>query len=241
MNNKAAIRHLAIIPDGNRRWAKKHLIRVEKEIYKKGAEKASEIIETAFQAGIACVTFWASSYANLSMRTPSFITSLEDMYRQKIKELADHPFIRKEQVKIEVYGAWRTLLKPKTIETIEYALRITAHHKNLTLVLLIGYDGRLERGEALQSLIKKNPATSADAKEADRLLRTHSWTGHLPDVDLIVRTGAWEDPHLSAAFLNLLTAESQLCFPSVLWPDFTPELLRDIIADFQNRERRLGK
>lgn len=109
----------------------------------------------------------------------------------------------------------------------------------------MGYDGRRERGAAAASLAQSYAQTQQaipeDVLEMDALLQSHAWTGHLPDVDLIVRTGAWEDPHNSAGFLGFLTAESQFSFPEVLWPDFTPAVLETVLADFTRRERRKGK
>jgi undecaprenyl diphosphate synthase len=73
------------------------------------------------------------------------------------------------------------------------------------------------------------------------LLRQNSWTGHLPDVDLVIRTGSGADPHNSAGFLSLLTDNAQFAFLDTLWPDFTPDHLNKVLDDFVARERRMGK
>jgi len=80
-----------------------------------------------------------------------------------------------------------------------------------------------------------------DAKHFANLLRQNSWTGHLPDVDLIIRTGSKDDPHNSAGFLSLLTDNTQYAFVDTLWPDFNPNHLTQILTDFASRERRMGK
>lgn len=241
---KQLVQHLAIIPDGNRRWAKKHAIGNPGKIYEKGTDKTFEIIDTAVRLDIPYLTIWASSYSNLRNRPTGSVNALEDMYEKKFRELATHPLIHNNQAHIEVIGEWRELLKPQTIAAAEEAMKATAQYTQRQLTILVGYDGRRERGAATLSLITENrthlqPGSDA-INEAEQLLRSYAWTGHLPDVDLIVRTGAWEDPHNSAGFLSFLSGESQLSFPTVLWPDFTGEMLTDIVEDFGNRERRLG-
>ncbi|MGE5309734.1 MAG: undecaprenyl diphosphate synthase family protein [Sphaerimonospora mesophila] len=80
-----------------------------------------------------------------------------------------------------------------------------------------------------------------DLVQAANLLRKNSWTGHLPDVDLIIRTGCADDPHNSAGFLSLLVDHTQYAFLETLWPDFTPEMLYQEVDRFAERERRMGK
>lgn len=112
----------------------------------------------------------------------------------------------------------------------------TAHRSSRELTLLIDYSGNRERTEAVRSLLL-HPSTT----DFEHALRKHSWTGHLPDLDLIIRTGSWTDPHNSAGFMNLLADEVQYAFPEKLWPDFTGSDLEQIITDFKARERRHGK
>jgi len=237
--------HLAIIPDGNRRWAKRHGIKSEKEIYERGTEKIPEILEVAFQQGITCLTIWASSYANIIERPQALVSAMEWIYVRKFQELVSHPTVIAEDILVDARGEWKNLLKRKTVSAIERAIESTKGHSKKRLTILVGYDGKRERGVALQSLIR----ACGDAKEVlpddiistDNLLRNYSWTGHLPDVDLVVRTGSFDDPHNSAGFLSLLSGESQLAFPNVLWPDFSGEILTKILDDFSKRERRLGR
>ena len=240
-NANAPLQHLAIIPDGNRRWAKKQAMALQNNLYQQGADTTMQIIEAAFRLDIPCVTFWGSSYANLQSRAPGFVAALEDVMIKKFEELAVHPLIHEKHVRVEALGQWRELLKPKTIQAIQKALDATAHYSNRLLTVLIGYDGRRERGAAVQDLMHSTPEIPQDELEAEKLLRRFSWTGHLPDVDLIIRTGSWQDPHNSASFLTFLIGESQFCFPELLWPEFTPQHLKKIVHDFAQRERRMGK
>lgn len=232
--------HLALILDGNRRWAKQHGLS-EAAVYSQAGGNIGDILETAFELGVTCVSLWVGSYSNLANRSPLLVKALDKVYRDKFKELLAAPAVQEKQVKIEVIGEWRTLLSDATRAIAEKAITTTAHHMGPRLVMLIGYDGVRERGAAVQSLLQSGDSASADPVEAEATLRKHSWSGHLPNVDLVVRTGVWQDPHNSAGFYGFLTGESQLAFPPVLWPDFTPKMLHDICDDFASRERRHGK
>ena len=242
---KQLVHHLALIPDGNRRWAKKHAIEAQKRIYEKGGDTTMDVIEAAFREEVQFVTFWGSSYANLAARSKGLVTAFEEMVAKKFRVIKKHPLIHEKHVRVEVLGEWRELLKPKTCETIQEAIDATEQYSDRLLTILLGYDGRRERGDAVMSLLADAQENTTEVPEdvlaADQLLRQYAWTGHLPDVDLVVRTGAWEDPHNSAGFLSLITSESQFAFPQVLWPDFTPELLAAELDAFGDRERRMGR
>lgn len=229
--------HLAIIPDGNRRWAKQHGLIGYKKLYDKGFEGLSDITETAFENGVTHLSLWGSSHTNLSDRSTEFFNSIDRAFRDNVNKMADNPAIEKFDVHITIIGEWRDSLTQKTVEVFDDAMAKTAHRKGRELTILIDYSGTRERVAAVQSILD-NPTTDVSA---DQLLKSRSWTGHLPDVDLIVRTGAWQDPHNSAGFMSLLADEAQLSFPELLWPDFSPALLTEIIDDFKARERRHGK
>jgi undecaprenyl diphosphate synthase len=234
------LQHLAIILDGNRRWAKQHGI-TEAAVYEQGGKNIADVLETAYNNGVQCVSLWIGSYANLTHRSKTLVRALDNLYRKKLNELATHPTVKEKDVRIEVIGEWRDLLSTDTVQAADNAMILTAKNDGPTLVILIGYDGHRERGAAVQALLKDAPKPAADILEAEAQLRQKSWTGHLPDVDLIVRTGVSSDPHNSAAFLGFLTGESQFAFPDVLWPDFTGKMLDNIIDDFSGRERRHGR
>ncbi len=229
--------HLAIIPDGNRRWAKQNGLIGYKKLYDKGFQGLADITETAFAEGVTHLSLWGSSHANIADRSSDFFSSIDRAFRDNVLKLSDNPAIEKYDVHITIIGEWRDSLTPKTVDVFEDAMAKTAHRTGRELTILIDYSGTRERAAAVQSILE-NPK---DDLPAEQLLRSRSWTGHLPDVDLIIRTGAWQDPHNSAGFLSLLTDEAQLSFPELLWPDFTPDVLTSIVTDFKARERRHGK
>lgn len=231
--------HVAVIPDGNRRWAKKHGLMGYKDLYDQGIDRVLEITEAAFDAGVTHLSLWGSSHANLADREGEFFTSIDKLYRDNINKFADHDLIPRHNVKIQAIGEWHDSLSPATIDVINDAMDKTAHRGTKVLTLLLDYSGARERAAAVMAATKSQKPSTLE--EAADLLRSASWTHDLPEVDLIIRTGAWQDPHNSAGFLSLLTDESQYAFPEVLWPDFNAELLTSIIGDFNARERRRGK
>lgn len=229
--------HLAIIPDGNRRWAKQNGLRGYSSLYDRGVNGLVDVTGTAFEQGVTHLSLWGSSHANLADRSSDFFTTIDRVFRKNIHRFSDHPIIDKYDVRINVVGEWRDSLTPKTVKAFEEAIAKTAHHTSRELTLLIDYSGTRERTAAVHSIL-----TDAESDvPTEQLLRTRSWTGHLPDLDLIIRTGSWQDPHNSAGFMSLLADEVQFAFPEVLWPDFTTEKLQSIINDFHERERRHGK
>lgn len=229
--------HLAIIPDGNRRWARKRGIKGYKKLYDIAIEGLVAITETAFDEGVTHLSMWGSSHANLADRSSDFFNGIDLAFRNNIHRFSEHPVIEKYDIRITIIGEWRNSLTPKTIKAFDEAMEKTAHHTTRELTLLIDYSGTRERDNAVRVLIENPP----DTPGSDDMLRAKSWTGHLPALDLVVRTGSWEDPHNSAGFMSLLADETQYAFPKIYWPDFTQDQLKMVIDDFRTRERRHGK
>lgn len=229
--------HVAIIPDGNRRWAKAAGLKGYKQLYDRGFAGLEAVTEAAFEHDVTHLSLWGSSHANLADRSAEFFSSIDRAFRDNVRKFADHPLIKRYDVRIDIIGEWRDSLTPKTIEVFEDAIASTAHRKGKILTLLVDYSGNRERAEAVRTIVE-NPDSNLSPEQ---LLRSRSWTGHLPDLDLIIRTGAWKDPHNSAGFMSLLADETQFSFPELLWPDFTGDHLIDIVDDFRARERRHGK
>ena len=210
-------------------------------MYEQGSMAISDVVEVAFDEGITYVTLWIASYANLKARPKLEVAGIDRVFERKFDELATSEKIMSERVRVEIIGEWRDLVRPATIAAAERAMTATASHTTHFLPILVGYDGRRERGAAVQHLLRSDVNAPSDFLAAEALLRSHAWTGHLPDVDLLIRTGAWTDPHNSAGFLSFLNSETQFSFPKVLWPDFTPAMLQAVCQEFVSRERRHGK
>lgn len=229
--------HVAIIPDGNRRWARRNGIKGYKNLYDVAIDGLVNVTEAAFENGVTHLSLWGSSHANLADRSSDFFNGIDRSFRENIHRFSEHPIIEKYNIRINIIGEWRDSLSKKTIDAFDEAMQKTAHNNSRELTLLIDYSGTRERTAATQSILD-NPQ---DTAPVDQLLRSRSWTGHLPNVDLIIRTGSWDDPHNSAGFLNFINDETQLAFPETYWPDFTASHLSDILDDFLARDRRHGK
>jgi len=227
--------HIAIIPDGNRRWARRHNILPWKG-HEEGVERFHEIADAAFKRHIPYLTFWAASEDNLTKRSKrevSFLVSLLQTWIQK--ELDTKDFL-KHEARFRFIGRWKQLLHgAKKLETLVRTLEEqTKQCDKHDLTILFGYDGQREMIEAIKQ-IKNDPA--AEVNEVT--LREALPTGILPPVDLVIRTGG--EPHWSAGFMMWQTANAQLSFTKTLWPDFKIKEFETILDDFSKRERRFGK
>jgi undecaprenyl diphosphate synthase len=224
--------HVAIIPDGNRRWAKSRNLKPW-DGHTEGVKLFWETAYAALDAGISNITFWAGSYDNLIKRSKIEIKFLIKLIVDELTE----PKILNEcldrKVRFRILGEWRQFITDKkTIAAIEKLQNETSHFRK-TFTTLFAYDGRREMLSAINDLVRTNKKATEEA------LREKLWTGELPDVDLVIRTGG--EPHWSAGFLMWQTSNSQFYFTEKLWPDFKNTELKKALEDYERRERRLGK
>jgi len=236
--------HLAMILDGNRRWGKARGIKMSVDFYIKSGLLGLDVAQAAFDRGIDNLTIWIGSVSNLTKRPALEIKALNKAYKKFFADPKNLDFAHERRIKVDCLGRWRDLLEPDTVKVIAKTVEETAMYADSgkRLTVLLGYDGTEERGAALKRVLASGEKPSAAGLlDFANLLRQNSWTGYLPDVDLIIRTGVSDDPHNSAGFLSLLADNTQYAFLETLWPDFTPEMLHQILDDFAMRERRMGK
>lgn len=228
------LHHLALIPDGNRRWAVAQSFLPWKG-HEKGADRFLEIAEYAFASGIPYVTLWAASYDNLIKRAPIEITFLCSLLR---RTLTDNNIIQRfldHHIRVQIVGEGKVYINDgKLTEAIETAERRTHHFQDNHLTILFGYDGKREMQDAIEKL-RGNIAVPINSET----IQAHLWTGSLPPVDLVVRTGG--EPHWSAGFMMWHTADSQFYFTETLWPDFDTKELEKALDSYAKRDRRFGK
>ena len=220
-------RHLALVPDGNRRWARARGLGPE-DGHRAGISNVARVVDAALTEGVEIVSFWWGSPANLERRDA---TEVEGIVRVLGEFLAADAagLLRDHDCSFEAIGRWRDLCP-----ALEAPIQTAESHAGpgpRKLVLLMAYDGRDE----LRAAADRLGGGGRDSEEFEGAL----WTGHLPPVDLLIRTGG--EPHLSAAFLLWRLAEAQLSFPSTLWPDFGPTELRAEFTRFRATERRYGQ
>jgi undecaprenyl diphosphate synthase len=226
-------RHIAIIPDGNRRWAESHGLKAFLG-HEQGTKQFRTIAEAAFESGVEVLTFWAASIDNLQKRSKLEINYLLKYFKQYLQDPETLEYFLKHDIRFRVIGVWAEKITDtvlaKAVSSIE---KLTEHCKTRQLTILFGYDGQREMLEAINSLTQSKQTATPEN------LQSKLWTGFLPNVDLVIRTGG--EPHWSAGFLMWLTANSQFYFTDIFWPDFSEKRLSAAIKDFSQRGRRFGK
>jgi undecaprenyl diphosphate synthase len=220
-------RHVAIIMDGNGRWAKKrHLPRIAG--HKKGIEAVRAISRHARELGIDVLTLYAFSSENWR-RPAEEISDLMGLLRHFIKSDLDDMVA--ENVCLRVIGDYR-VFTPDLVDMIDDALRRTERNSGGTLVIALNYGSQDEIVRAIRRLVADNPEM-IDASTVQAALDT----GDLPPVDLLIRTSG--EQRLSN-FMLWQAAYAELLFVETLWPDFGKAELASAVAAFSARERRFG-
>ncbi len=220
-----AARHVAIIMDGNGRWAKKRLM-PRAFGHKRGVDTVREIARAARDIGLEALTLYAFSSENWK-RPADEISDLMGMLRTFIRNDLDE-FIA-NNVKLRIIGEYQALA-PDIVEMIEDAMARTAANTGTTLAIALNYGSQQEIARAAARAAAKG-AITAEAIEAELDTAT------LPPLDLLIRTSG--EVRLSN-FLLWQAAYAEMWFTDVLWPDFTPEHLREALDQFASRERRFG-
>jgi len=228
------INHIALIPDGNRRWARRKNLPPASGHYA-GAKTIGRIIKKAFKMGINNFTIWVSSSDNLRKRPKEEVKALFKIYKNYFLKLLETKIIFKNGIKVNVFGKWNLFCPSDLKEIIKKVIEKTKENKRHFFNILLAYDGTEELLEAIRKIKKTKSKITFD------LLKEKLWTGSLPPVDLVIRTGIEGDPHNSGAFMSFHTAYSQYYFTSTLFPDFSEEEFERAVNDFLERERRFGK
>ena len=232
--NGALPRHVAIIMDGNGRWAReRHLPRPLG--HRAGMQAVREVIEGALEVGIEVLTLFAFSDENWQ-RPPSEITALMDLLEEYIAKEADE--LREQGVAVHVLGE-RSRLVPGARAAVERVERHTREGRKLSLNLCISYSSRAELARAAQLLAEEVLKGAKQLEDIDEdAVQAKLYTAPWRDPDLLIRTSG--EQRLSN-FLLWQLAYTELYVTPVLWPDFTRQHLFEAILDYQRRERRFGK
>ncbi len=238
MKEEKDISHIALIPDGNRRWAK------EKGFlpwigHQAGAKAFEKILNKWAEVKVPYVTFWGGSVDNLTKRPKMEVDFLFKAYDGHFKRILKDKRIHENRVRINVLGLWEKILPLETQRTIKRAIEETKNNDQYFLTFLLAYDGTSEMISCCQKIVQLAEEKGTTVTEG--LIKENLLTKDLPPVDLVIRTGCKKDPHLSAGFMMWDTAYSQLYFTDTLFPEFTIEEFKEAVNNYLNRERRLGK
>ena len=239
MNKENLPQHVVIVPDGNRRWAKKRGIAPWRG-HIAGAKRGVEQIEAALDLGIKCLSIWGGSYGNLTKRSKIEINVLFRIYESYLRKLIKRKELHDNKVRVSVIGRWPEVFPKSAIKAAREVMDATKDYNNHYLSFFLAYDGAQEMLAAVRDMVKE-ARVNKNLKVTPELLKSYLWSGHLPVVDFLIRTGSYKDPHNSAGFMMWHTANSQLYYAKESYPDFSREKFIQAIKEYQRRERRLGK
>jgi len=234
IDKKNVPKHVAIIMDGNGRWAKKRgLLRVLG--HERGAKSVRETIEAAGESGVSHLTLYAFSTENWN-RPKSEVDKLMKLLVSSLKK--EFKTLHENEIKLCAIGNLEEL-PPKAYKELSEVIEKTKDNKKLVLTLALSYGSRNEIVKTVKEIAEKvkNNIISVENID-DSIINEHLYTRNLPDVDLLIRTSG--EQRISN-FLLWQIAYAELYFTDVLWPDFKKEDLYRAILNYQNRERRFGK
>ena len=226
-------RHVAIIMDGNGRWARQHKLSVSRG-HRQGTETLREIIRHTDDLGIEALSLYAFSTENWS-RPPEEVAALMqlilDFFASEIDELDE------KNVRILILGD-KSALPEKQRETLIEAERRTAGNTGLHLNIAVNYGSRAELAKAAREIAEEVLAGRLKPEEiSEETVSEHLYTAGQPEVDLMIRTSG--ELRLSN-FMLYQNAYAEFVFPEVLWPDFTVEEYDRCLKEFEGRSRRYG-
>ena len=226
-------RHVAIIMDGNGRWAQQRgLPRVAG--HRAGAEAVRRALQAAADHGVEVLTIYAFSSENWRRSTEeiSDLTALMRFYLER--ELKT---LEKERVRLKLIGDYQAF-GPELVERLERAVERTASNTRLTLVIALNYGSRAEIAAAARTLAEQAASGAIEPNDIDeRSIAEQLQTRELPDLDLLIRTSG--EVRLSN-FLLWQAAYAELLFLDTLWPDFDEQIFAEALEQFASRQRRFG-
>jgi undecaprenyl diphosphate synthase len=226
--------HIAIIMDGNGRWAKKQgLMRVRG--HEKGTKAVRDVVEGCAEIGVKNLTLYAFSTENWNrpkLEVDTLMKLLVSSLKKEIKTLQEN------DIKLNAIGCLDNL-PAKAYRELQEVINKTATNSRMTLTLALSYGSREELTHMVKEISNKVVAGEISTKDIDEsVINKHLYTRNLPDVDLVIRTSG--EQRISN-FLLWQIAYAELYFSEILWPDYRREDLYEAIYNYQNRERRFGK
>ncbi|MET1257892.1 MAG: isoprenyl transferase [Flavobacteriaceae bacterium] len=234
INEERMPRHIAIIMDGNGRWAKQRgKLRVFG--HENGVKAVRQTVENCARLRVGYLTLYAFSTENWNrpkLEVDTLMRLLVTSLRKELKTLNEN------NIKLNAIGNIDSL-PAKASQELKEVIAKTATNSGTTLTLALSYGAREELRSAVKAIstkVKNNIISPGDID--DTIINTHLYTHDLPDVDLLIRTSG---EHRISNFLLWQIAYAELYFIDVFWPDFSEQHLVDAIINYQNRERRFGK
>ena len=237
LDKKLAPKHVGIILDGNRRYAKKHGMEVPWFGHQKGAAKVLEVLRILWEANVKVCTIYAFSIENFQ-RSKEEVNQIMALATEKFREVVGNPDVHRHKVRISAIG--RVDLLPKAVQdAIHAAEEETKDYKDHILNIAIGYSGRAELVDAVRAIGEKIETGQMSASEVtEDVIEENLYTSGIPDPDLIIRTSGEE--RLSG-FLLWQSAYSELYFAQIYWPAVRRIDIWRALRSYGMRSRRYGK
>jgi undecaprenyl diphosphate synthase len=226
-------RHIAIIMDGNGRWAKRHN---KARVYghQQGVESVRKVVEACSQKGVEYLTLYAFSTENWK-RPEHEVNALMELLVRTIRK--ETPELNKQNVRINTIGDSKALPRD-CVNELNEAMNLTETNTGLTLTLALSYSGRSELTHAMREIAAKVQAGLLHAEDIDdNTISEHLYTAAMPDPELVIRTSG---EYRISNYLLWQSAYAEFYFTTTLWPDFDEQELDKAIESFRNRERRFG-
>ena len=227
-------RHIAIIPDGNGRWAEARGL-PRNEGHRRGCEVVREIVRATHELRIPMLTIYAFSQENWG-RPPEEVDALMTLLEHYLRDEADE--LARNGVRVQAIGRVESLT-PGVSRALEALVRRTEANDEMRVTFALSYGARSEIVDAARRIAASVEAGRLEVEAIDeKTVASHLYSPDLPDPDLLIRPGA---EHRVSNFLLWQLAYTELYFSRTLWPDFTKRDLVDAILWYQQRERRIGK
>jgi len=226
--------HIAIIMDGNGRWAKQQ---GENRIYGhyEGVNSVREVVEAAGEVGVKYITLYAFSTENWN-RPKEEVDALMELLVSTIS--AETPQLNKKNVRLQAIGNLNSL-PPACLDELKESIETTSKNTGLTLVLALSYSSKWELIDVIKHIATDAKNGTINIEDiSEKHIEQYLCTKHIPDPELMIRTSG---EHRISNFLLWQLAYAEFYFTETLWPDFRKEDLYEAILNFQNRERRFGK
>ncbi|HEV2165768.1 MAG TPA: polyprenyl diphosphate synthase [Thermoplasmata archaeon] len=228
-------RHLAIIMDGNRRFAKSHGLLVEQG-HEKGRDKLEELLNWCLEIGLRIMTVYALSTENFE-RPKEELAPLMALFARSFHDIAVDERVHKNKIRVRAFGN-RAILPPEVVAGIERAEAATREYDRYFYNVAIAYGGRDEIVLAIRTIAEEVRAGRLRPQDiTQEMVSRHLYTADLPDPDLVFRTSGEER---ISNFLLWQTAYAELYFADVMWPGLSKVDFLRAIRDFQVRQRRYG-
>ena len=226
-------KHVAIVPDGNRRWARGQGLKPWMG-HKYATKTTKEIFRAALECKITYLSFWASSKDNLEKRPASEVKLLLNLFKREFTKLITDKDIHRNEIRVNILGDWRKQFSKEVKTPMENVIEATKNYNKFFLNFFVAYSGIDEMLEAIKKIAK----TKSSSKITAESIKNNLLTKDLPALDYLIRTGG--EPHMSSGFMMWDIADAQMYFSEKPWPQFTVNDFKEAIKEYGDRKRRFG-